>query len=139
MNKIYLLNQKPKSNKLITFILLLIIITFILLTFKYNTYDSLNIVGIYKCENICYIETSIIYEDISKIDKNSILEYKNNTYIIENIIYEEPYLNNDIAYQDIKIITKLKVKETIIKSKILYNKQRIIKKIINYITGGGIA
>lgn len=135
MNKIYLLNKKPKSNKLITFIVLLTIILFILLTFKYNTYDSLNIVGIYKCDNTCYIETSIIYEDINKIDKNSILEYKNKTYIIEDIIYSEPYLNNNIAYQDIKIITNLKVKETIIKSKILYNKQRIINKIINYITG----
>lgn len=135
MNKIYLLNKKPKSNKLITFIVLLTIIFFILLTFKYNTYDSLNIVGIYKCDNTCYIETSIIYEDINKIDKNSILEYKNKTYIIEDIIYSEPYLNNNIAYQDIKIITNLKVKETIIKSKILYNKQRIIYKIINYITG----
>lgn len=135
MNKIYLLNKKPKSNKLITFIVLLTIIFFILLTFKYNTYDSLNIVGVYKCDNTCYIETSIIYEDINKIDKNSILEYKNKTYIIEDIIYSEPYLNNNIAYQDIKIITNLKVKETIIKSKILYNKQRIIYKIINYITG----
>ena len=135
MNKIYLLNKKPKSNKLITFIVLLTIIFFILLTFKYNTYDALNIVGIYKCDNTCYIETSIIYEDINKIDKNSILEYKNKTYIIEDIIYSEPYLNNNIAYQDIKIITNLKVKETIIKSKILYNKQRIIYKIINYITG----
>lgn len=135
MNKIYLLNKKPKSNKLITFIVLLTIILFILLTFKYNTYDSLNIVGIYKCDNTCYIETSIIYEDINKIDKKSILEYKNKTYIIEDIIYSEPYLNNNIAYQDIKIITNLKVKETIIKSKILYNKQRIIYKIINYITG----
>lgn len=135
MNKIYLLNKKPKSNKSITFIVLLTIIFFILLTFKYNTYDSLNIVGIYKCDNTCYIETSIIYEDINKIDKNSILEYKNKTYIIEDIIYSEPYLNNNIAYQDIKIITNLKVKETIIKSKILYNKQRIIYKIINYITG----
>lgn len=135
MNKIYLLNKKPKSNKLITFIVLLTIIFFILLTFKYNTYDSLNIVGIYKCDNTCYIETSIIYEDINKIDKNSILEYKNKTYIIEAIIYSEPYLNNNIAYQDIKIITNLKVKEKIIKSKILYNKQRIIYKIINYITG----
>lgn len=135
MNKIYLLNKKPKFNKSITFIVLLTIIFFILLTFKYNTYDSLNIVGIYKCDNTCYIETSIIYEDINKIDKNSILEYKNKTYIIEDIIYSEPYLNNNIAYQDIKIITNLKVKETIIKSKILYNKQRIIYKIINYITG----
>ena len=135
MNKIYLLNKKPKSNKLITFIVLLTIIFFILLTFKYNTYDPLNIVGIYKCDNTCYIETSIIYEDINKIDKNSILEYKNKTYIIEDIIYSAPYLNNNIAYQDIKIITNLKVKETIIKSKILYNKQRIIYKIINYITG----
>lgn len=135
MNKIYLLNKKPKSNKLITFIVLLTIIFFILLTFKYNTYDSLNIVGIYICDNTCYIETSIIYEDINKIDKNSILEYKNKTYIIKDIIYCEPYLNNNIAYQDIKIITNIKVKETIIKSKILYNKQRIIYKIINYITG----
>ena len=135
MNKIYLLNKKPKSNKLITFIVLLTIIFFILLTFKYNTYDSLNIVGIYKCDNTCYIETSIIYEDINKIDKNSILEYKNKTYIIEDIIYSAPYLNNNIAYQYIKIITNHKVKETIIKSKILYNKQRIIYKIINYITG----
>lgn len=135
MNKIYLLNKKPKNNKLFSIIIFITILISILLTYKYKTYDSLNIVGIYKCENTCYIESSIYYEDINKIDKTSILEYKNKTYIIEDIIYSEPYLNNNIAYQDIKIITNLKVKETIINSKILYNKQRIIYKLINYITG----
>ena len=54
-------------------------------------------------------------------------------YKIEKIEYSEPYLNNNIPYQDIKIYTSLKTNEKIIKVKLLYNKQRIIKKILEII------
>lgn len=129
-NKYFLLIKKPNSNKLFHIILSLIIIILIITSYSYKTYDTKNIVGIYKCEEYCYIETSISYEDINKIDKSSIIEYKNNNYKIEDILYSEPYLNNNIAYQDINIKCCLKEKDKIVKVKILYNKQRILKKII---------
>lgn len=135
LNKTYLLFQKPKSHKLLHVILFIITITSILLSYKIKTYDSLTIIGIYKCEETCYIDTSLSYEYLSKIDNNSIIEYKNKTYIIEDISYNEPYLNNNIAYQDIKITSNLKPQEDIINMKLLYNKQRIITKIKKLIIG----
>lgn len=131
--KICLLYKQPQNNKLISILLLIIITISILLTYKYKAYNVLNIIGIIKCEKTCYIDTSIPYENISIIDKKTILSYKDKKYKIEKIDYSEPYLNNNIPYQDIKIYTSLKTDEKIIKVKLLYNKQRIIKKILEKI------
>ena len=132
-NKTILLAKQPNNNKLFHIIFSIIIIISLITSYSYKTYDAINIVGIYKCEEYCYIESSISYENINKIDKSNIIEYKNNNYNIEDIIYSEPYLNNNIAYQDIKIKCNLKDSEKIVKTKILYNKQRIIRKIISII------
>lgn len=131
--KIYMLYKQPQNNKFISILLLIIITNSILLTYKYKAYNVLNIIGIIKCEETCYIDSTISYENTSIIDKKTILYYKDKEYKIEKIKYSEPYLNNNIPYQDIKIYTSLKTDEKIIKVKLLYNKQRIIKKIIETI------
>lgn len=135
LNKLNLLYKEPKNNYIIHISLIIIILTSIIFSYSYKTYDSFNIVGIYKCEDTCYIDSSLSYDYIYKINKKNLLEYSNKTYKIENIIYSEPYLNNNIPYQDIKIYTNLKVPEKIINVKILYNKQRIITKIKKIIIG----
>ena len=135
INKTFLLSKQPTKNYLFHIIIIIITLTSIIFSYSYKTYDSLNIVGIYKCEETCYIDTSLSYEDIIKLNNPSIFKYNNKTYIIEDIIYNEPYLNNNTIYQDIQITSNLKVNKKIIKIKILYNKQRIITKIKNMIIG----
>ncbi len=135
INKTFLLSKQPTKNYLFHIIIIIITLTSIIFSYSYKTYDSLNIIGIYKCEENCYIDTSLSYEDIIKLNNPSIFKYNNKTYIIEDIIYNEPYLNNNTIYQDIQITSNLKVKEKIIKIKIFYNKQRIITKVKNIITG----
>lgn len=135
INKTFLLSKQPTKNYLFHIIIIIITLTSIIFSYSYKTYDSLNIVGIYKCEETCYIDTSLSYEDIIKLNNPSIFNYNNKTYIIEDIIYNEPYLNNNTIYQDIQITSNLKVNKKIIKIKILYNKQRIITKIKNMIIG----
>lgn len=135
INKTFLLSKQPTKNYLFHIIIIIITLTSIIFSYSYKTYDSLNIIGIYKCEETCYIDSSLSYEYIIKLNNPSIFKYNNKTYIIEDIIYNEPYLNDNTIYQDIQITSNLKVKEKIIKIKILYNKQRIITKVKNIITG----
>ena len=47
--KIYMLYKQPQNNKFISVLLLIIITTSILLTYKYKAYNVLNIIGIIKC------------------------------------------------------------------------------------------
>lgn len=135
INKAFLISKKPKSNTLFHIIITIIALTSIIFSYSYKTYDSLNIVGIYKCEDTCYIDTSLSYEYITKLDNLSIFKYKSKIYKVEEIIYSEPYLNNGVPYQDIKIKSNLKVEGKVVNIKLLYNKQRIITKIKNIITG----
>lgn len=133
ISKTFLISQQPKNHKVIHIIIFIITITSIIFSYSYKTYNSLNIIGIYKCDEYCYIDSTLSYNDIIKIDNPTIIEYNNKKYKIEDIIYSEPYLNNNIAYQDIKIKSNLNTKEKIINIKILYKKQRIITKIKNLI------
>ena len=126
MNKILLMSKQPKQNHIIHIFFIIIILTSIIFSYSYKTYDSLQIIGIYTCNDGCYIDTSLSYEYITKIDNPKLLEYQNKNYKIEEIIYNEPYLNSNIPYQDLKIISNLKTSKKIVKVKLLYNKQRII-------------
>ncbi len=134
-NKIYMLNLKPTKIILVNIIMYLYIIISLIISYNIKTYTSLKLTGILNCDNTCIIDTTLSYEYISKINKNSKISSNNKSYKIENIEYSEPYLNNNIAYQDIKLVTNIKEDNKIIEFKILYNKQRILTKIINIIKG----
>lgn len=130
IKKLLLLNQKPKKNLVIHLIFISLLIAFLIIAYNYNTYDVYQTTGIMKCENNdCYITITMIYDKIDILNQNPKIEYLNKIYDIKSITYEEPYLNNNIAYQDINITTNLQVNNQIINFKILYNKQRIITKI----------
>lgn len=130
IKKLLLLNQKPKKNLVIHLIFISLLITFLIIAYNYNTYDVYQTTGIMKCENNdCYITITMIYDKIDILNQNPKIEYLNKIYDIKSITYEEPYLNNNIAYQDLNITTNLQVNNQIINFKILYNKQRIITKI----------
>ncbi len=129
INKYILLSKKPKNNKIFNLLFIIILLTSILFSYMCKTYDSYYVVGLKECEDICYIVVSLSYKDIDKVSESSLIEYNNKKYQVNNLIYSEPYLNNGIAYQDIKIISNLETKESIVNMKVLSNKQRIITKI----------
>lgn len=136
-SKIILLNQKPKNKKIIYITFTIISLTSILLSCKIKTYDSKSITGLSECQEECVIKFSMPYNEIEILSKETKLEYQNILYSINDIKYQEPYLNNNIPYQDIEIITSLNLeKNKILNFKLLYNKQRIITKIKNIILEG---
>ena len=96
--------------------------------------DKKELVGLNNCKNnSCQIKITLNYEDMKILDQNPSILYKKNKYKIKDIVYEEPYLNNGIPVNDITIITDNITNNKIIDFKIIYNNERIIKKIKNLI------
>lgn len=134
IEKLLLLNIKPKRKIFIYINCIIIFIVFIILSFKIEIYDSYQTTGILKCINEdCNIELTLYYEKINILEQDPQIEYLGNFYKIYNIEYSDPYLNNNLIYQDIKLKSDIHGDERIINLKILYNKQRIIDKIKNII------
>ncbi len=129
-----LYNKKPKLS--IKYYLIFIIIIIILLIYSINTYtyDIKEILMINDCQiEGCSLKTTLNYEEQESIKKNAIISFNGEEYKITDIKYEEPYLSNGIPVTDISIETDIKTNEKILKIKLKYNKQRIIKKIIEKI------
>lgn len=133
--KIILLNQRPKNHIIILVFSLFSFIALMLLSCFYKIYDSYYLVGLISCEKECSIRISIPYNKVDILEQNSHIEYLNKAYKITSVEYGEPYLDNGIPYEDITLKTNLKSKDKIINFKILYNKQRIIKKIKKLMEG----
>lgn len=132
--KIILLNKQPKRHPLIYVLTLFSIFLSLIISFFVKTYESYNTSGIIKCNGKCEILISMPYNKVDLFSQNPKINYLHKEYKISEIIYDEPYLNNNIAYEDIKIITDLSSDERLINIQLLYNKQRIITKIKNMIT-----
>lgn len=131
--KIILLNRKPKSQPLIFYGFSLLVVTSLFLSYFVKTYDSYKAYGIIKCNTDCSITITLPYNKVSILEVKPKIKYSNQIYNIEKISYEEPYLNNEIPYQDINIVSNIESEDKIIEFQILYNKQRIINKIKNII------
>ena len=122
--------EEPKLKKSIYLIFIVIIISLLYYSTKNYTYDIKEILFINECnENECLLKTTLDYEEQKIINNKTIFVYKNKEYNVDNIEYEEPYLSNETPVTDITIKTDIKTDEKIIKVKVKYNKQRIIKKI----------
>lgn len=133
IQKLILLNQKPKNTPIISFLFIIVCIITICLSYFIKTYDIYPTTGIINCDKSCKISLTIPYDKIDFIKNDSKLKYLNQEYEIISITYDEPYLNNDIPYEDISIETNLQSQDKIINFQILSNKQRIITKIKNII------
>lgn len=131
-DEILLLQKYPKHNKIISIIILL---PLIIALFYFQTYDSYNTIALYNCEKTCTIEFSIPYSKNFIIDSNFKIQYNKDEYNVENIYVSEPYLDNTTSYEDVTVTSELKTNNKVINIKLLYNKQRIIKKILNLIKG----
>lgn len=127
-----------ETNKKHPFLLVLctflIIITLIL--YHIEAYSSLKITGLVENNEKTTISFSLPYNQVDVITEYAKISYKNKEYKIEEIIFKEPYLDNNVPYQDIEIKTDLVCEERIINFKILYNKQRITTKIKHIILEG---
>lgn len=121
--------KKPRVNYLIYITFILMTFTLLYISIKYYTYDIKEILLINECDEECVLKTSLDYESQKIFNKNSIIEYDNKEYKINDIEYDEPYLVNGVPTTDITIKTDIKEDKKIIKVEVKYNKQRIIKKI----------
>lgn len=123
-----ILYSKPKVN-LYIFILLIL---FSFLPLLKNTYSSYKAVGLLKCEeNTCTIELSMSYKELNILDQNPQISYLNKKYKINDITRGEPYLNNNIPFVDVILTTDYISDSNVIEFNLIYNKQRIGKKIID--------
>lgn len=128
--KIILLNEKNKNHHIINLLFFIFIFVLIGLSFYIKTFDTSKTIGIIKCDDVCEINLSLPYSKVDMLTYKDVhIKYHDSLYEIEDINYDEPFFNNDIPYQNVRIITNLKSKERIINFDILYNKQRIIEKI----------
>lgn len=135
-NKFSLITLLPHKHRLINFLIIITFIIAIILSYKIKTYDSYLVSGLNKCDNdLCEIQITVPYNKIDIFALTNNIEYLNKQYRVLNIVYNDPYLDSGIPYQDIIISTDLKTEEKIINFKVLYNKQRIIRKIEKLLKG----
>ena len=135
-NKIYLLNLYPNNHNIFNFLFIILFILLVPLSFFIKIYDSYYTTGLISCNNDeCSITISLPYDKVEILKQTPHIEYLNKGYEITSIDYNEPYLNNQVPYEDITIKTNLSSKDQIINFKILYNKQRIVRKIISIVKG----
>ena len=124
--------QKPKKYPLsIIFAITLTILT--VLSFYIKTYDSYNTFAITNQEkNSCNLELQIPYTQITDTEK-SLIEYENNIYKINKINYEDTIIEDDVIYKKINLSSNINCNSKVTKIKLLYNKQRILTKILKII------
>ena len=132
VNSNYLLNLKPKMYKLpiITLILLLILV---IVSFIYKTYDTKVVIGYISCQEECYLDIKVDLNLVSKLDDVKFIEVNNKKIdIICTDISEVLADNNSLNYQIIKYKLDIhEYKSLFYEVKLYYNKDLIIKKIIN--------
>lgn len=132
VNSNYLLNLKPKMYKLpiITLILLLVLV---IVSFIYKTYDTKVVIGYISCQEECYLDIKVDLNLVSKLDDVKFIEVDNKKIdIICTDISEVLADNNSLNYQIIKYKLDIhEYKSLFYEVKLYYNKDLIIKKIIN--------
>ncbi len=130
-----LLNKQAKNHFIFYIFSILFVIFLVIFSYKKYSYNILQVTGLYNCDEVCGIMITLPYDKIEHIDKDIKIKYQDKIYRVDNIIYSEPYLNKEIPYQDITIVSKLVSDEKIINFKILYDKKRIIIKIKDLVIG----
>lgn len=133
MKKYNLLSINPHKHNLLFLLILLMFIFLWLVVSNVKTFDTLTITGLIECKETCTISLTLPYDKIDIFNNDSFISYKNKNYNIKNLVYEDPYLNGEIAYQDIIFETNLSSSTKLINFTILSNRQTLIEKIKNII------
>lgn len=133
ISKLKLLNQKPKID-IAPFILLLFLVIICIFSYNFYSYDVLSIQAINNCSDNCYLKLLLPYNKISVI-KNATLIVEGNKVNIEDVKYENFEQVDNVIYQYISLKTALE-DDRVYEVKFYSNKQRIIKRIINFMKEG---
>ncbi len=134
-NKYFLYYLNPRKGFLKDLFIIIVIIVLIILAFKIKTREVKDIVALYSCEDECHLTFPLNFEETDYLNNKSLIKYQNKYYKINNYEKGEPYLDKGIAFEDIDIKTNLETDSKIVKIKIYYKEERIIKKIKNIIGG----
>ena len=135
LEKYQLYYKKPKEKNLKDFLIIILLIGVIVLSIRMKVYEIKEIVAIYSCEEKCLLSFPLNYQELEIINNQTRIKYQDEFLNIETYNKGEPYLDNGIAYEDIEIETNIETDNKIVKLKIYYNKERIIKKISKIIGG----
>lgn len=113
----------------INFILLLILSTIIV-----KIPDVYSTIAIVTCSEECSLKINIPSTKMDMLNQNLYISYKNKEYKVKEFQIDDLVIENNIPIAKVILESDLKIsKSNFINIKLLYNKQRIIKKIIEKI------
>lgn len=123
--------SKPQCK---IFIYIIVSLLFLIIPFLFlKTYSTYKVTGVLEClDDTCIIKLTIPYNKLCILDYNPQIEYLNKKYDIKNTSRSEAYLNNNIPVVDVTITVDYISDNDVIEFKFIYNKQRIITKIIDF-------
>lgn len=127
-NRIVLLHKKYKIKKLLSSLILLPLV-FIL--FFVKVHSSYKVVCILNCEDVCSYTFSLPYDKSNILDSDFKINYNNKMYNVNILRVDEPYLNNNVAFQDVYIESDIDSYNKVLEVNLIYNEQRIIEKILD--------
>ena len=125
----YLLNIKYK-NYLLSSIFIISLGILLVLSIKYETYDKETIIGIVSDNNILINVTN----NSDAVQKSSFIKIEGKEYKYSIVNISELMVSGGVNYQIYTINVKEKFKNNeVVKITFYYNKQKIIRKIIDII------
>ena len=133
VNSSYLISLKPKRY-ILPIITLGLMLILLIVGFYYKTYDTKVTTGYITCEENCYLDIKVTLDLVSKLSNAEFIELDNKKINVLNREISEILVdkNSNINYQIIKYELDTKELESLFyKVKLYYDKDLIIKKIIN--------
>ena len=139
LNSSYLLKLKPKKYFIILLTIIFIILLFIFSLIK-ECYDVKKFTGYVTCEEVCKVDISLRLDEVSKIKDAIYLELDNKKINIidkeiSNVLVDK---NNNANYQIISYkIDNHNLENLFYDTKVYYNKEIILKKLIKMLIESG--
>ncbi|MBE6155152.1 MAG: hypothetical protein E7164_00135 [Firmicutes bacterium] len=130
MNNYDFLLKIKTSNSILYIVILIILLLVFVLMFVIYTYSSYHTMGIYNDGLI----VSVPLKNSDVVIKGNYLMIENRNYEYEVLEISDIQAENYINYQDLRININEKFKENqVVEITFYYNKQRLIKKIVQFI------
>ena len=133
-NKYLLLYQQPHKTYLHLFFLFLLFIL-ILLCLTHDE-DSYELIGLKKGNDPKEFEVLVPFDKISIFDGKVYVKVDYEKYNITDIDYGDVMIENNIPVQKVTLKFDNNIDKEVVKFRVFYNKQRIIKKIIKIVKEG---
>ena len=130
-NKVILLNKKP--NKHYLYLLLIFLIFILILICTIHDFDSYKVVGLKNSNDTNKVSITIPYNKIDIFDYKLYVLYKNQKHYITDIKYGEVVFEDNVPFINVELTLDFDIDTEVVNFKILYNKERIIKKIIRIV------